>query len=561
MKKIIKIQFISIVIVSLFLSCSEEFLERKPLGEETTATFYTSADNALQAVTACYAVMIYRGSFSRNYWAFTDCGSDDTETAGEIGGNDQVPAQRIDRMVHFPTNAYFYEFWRNIYEGINNCNIVIEKLALPEADFNINLKNRLIAEAKCLRAIYYFYMNSLFGGVPLILESLTPDDYYSTTRASIAEVLHQVQADLEEVAGILPATYSSGDDGRVTSGAAKAYLLKALVFESSYAKNYPGDARFEGCEQKWDQAWDVAQQIIGSDRYILEPHYADIWTEAGDDSREHIFRVISAPLQVTGTELINTPLVSTVLNTYQSCRAYWEVTIDTVGGVPVRDSVAVDGGRNGWGLNAPTYNLAAEYEEGDPRFKLSITTDEDTLLIDFGANGIQPRRAAPSYASPTKMNNKKYDPPPSEWVINNFFRGPRDIKMFRFADVLLLAAEAALQPSVNQPDKALEYVNMIRTRARNSGITGQPLDLQSVDLSDVIHERRIELAMEAHRFLDIVRWGIAYDRLNGLYRATDTLGGKQGEPIQFIRGKHEFYPIPEQEIILSKGSIAQNPGY
>jgi hypothetical protein len=559
MKNLVKIQFISIVIISLFLGCSEEFLDKKSLGMETTATFYSSETNALQAVTACYAVMIYRGSFSRNYWAFTDCGSDDTETAGEVGGVDQPPAQRIDRLIHLPNNAYFYEFWRNIYEGINNCNIVIDKL--PKAEFNENLRNRLIAEARCLRSIYYFYLNSLFGGVPLVIEQLTPDEYYSTTRASIAEVLHQVQADLEEVAGILPETYSSGDDGRVTSGAARAYLLKALVFESSYAKNYPGDERFEGCEQKWDQAWNVAQQIINSDRYILEPDYADIWTEAGDDSREHIFRVISASLQAVGTELINTPLVSTVLNTYQSCRAYWEVTIDSTVSPPERDSVAVDGGRNGWGLNAPTYNLAAEYEEGDPRFKISITTDQDTLLIDFGSGDIQPRRAAPSYASPTMMNNKKYDPPPSEWAINNFFRGPRDIKMFRYADVLLLAAEAALEPAVNQPDKALEYVNMIRTRARNSGNTGQPADLPSVDLSDVMHERRIELAMEAHRYLDIVRWGIAYDKLNGLYRATDTLGGLQGDPIQFIKGKHEFFPIPEQEIILSKGSVVQNPGY
>ncbi len=560
MKKLVKIQFITIIVVSLFIACSEDFLEKKPLGMETTATFYTSADNASQAVTACYSVMIYRGSFSRNYWAFTDCGSDDTETAGEIGGVDQVPAQRIDKMVHLSSNAYFYEFWRNIYEGVNNCNIVIEKLALPEANFDDNLKSRFIAEAKGLRAIYYFYLNSLFGGVPLIIEQLTPDQYYTTERASIAEVLHQVQADLTEVANILPSTYSAGNDGRLTSGAARAYLLKSLIFESSYAKNYAGDERFAGCEQKWGQAWDVAQQIISSGRYILEPDYADIWTEAGDDSQEHIFRVISAPLQASGSELINTPLVSTVLNTYQSCRAYWEVTVDTV--TLERDSVAVDGGRNGWGLNAPTYDLAAEYEAGDPRFKLSVTTDQDTLLIDFGADGgIQPRRAAPSYASPSKMNNKKYDPPPSEWVINSFFRGPRDIKMFRYADVLLLAAEAALEPSVNQPDKALEYVNMIRTRARNSGNTGQPADLTSVDLSDVIHERRIELAMEAHRFLDIVRWGIAYDRLNGSYRATDTIGGKPGEPIQFVKGKNEFYPIPEQEIILSKGSLVQNPGY
>ncbi len=555
MKNLVKVKIIFLIIISLYSGCSEEFLERTPLGMETTATFYTSEDNAVQAVTACYAVMLFRGSFSRNFWAFGDVASDDTEAAGEVGGVDQPDMQRIDQMLHVPTNAYFFEYWRNIYEGINNCNIVLEKF--PDADFNEDIKNRLMGEAKFLRAIYHFYLNAIFGGVPIITRVLPTEEYYSVPRNTIAEVLHQVQTDLQEAASALPDTYSSsGDDARATKGAARAYLLKALIFESSYAKNYSGDERFEGCEEKWDEAWNVAQQIIDSRVYELEPHYADLWTEAGDESREHIFRVVNAAINITGSEFINTPLVSSSHNTYQSVRAYWEW--DTV----TLDSIRIEGQILAWGLNAPTYNLAAEYEPGDQRKKISIVTDSDTIEIDPTASGVSIfRRAAPSYASPTKMNNAKYDPEPDEWAIRSFFRGPLDIKMFRYADVLLLAAEAALEPAVNQPDKATEYVNMIRTRARNSGNTGQPANMTSVTLNDVIHERRVELAMEAHRFFDIVRWGIAYDRLNGLYRATDTLGGTKGNPIEFFIGKHEFFPIPEEEIILSKGSIKQNPGY
>jgi hypothetical protein len=553
MKNLVKLKIIFFIIISLYSGCSEEFLERTPLGMETTATFYSSEDNAVQAVTACYAVMVYRGSFSRNFWAFGDVASDDTEAAGEVGGADQPDMQRIDQMLHVPTNAYFFEYWRNIYEGINNCNIVLEKF--PDADFNEDIKSRLMGEAKFLRAIYHFYLNSIFGGIPIITRILLPDEYYSTPRNTIAEVLHQVQADLQEAASALPDTYSSlSDDARATKGAARAYLLKALVFESSYAKNYSDDERFEGCEEKWDEAWNVAQQIIGSGVYKLEPHYADLWTEAGDESKEHIFRVVNAAMNITGSEYINTALVSSSHNTYQSVRAYWEY--DTITG----DSVIIEGQILGWGLNAPTYNLAAEYEPGDPREKISIVTDSDTIEIDPTASGVSIfRRAAPSYGSPTMMNNAKYDPEPNEWVIRSFFRGPLDIKMFRYADVLLLAAEAAIE--LNRPGDALGYINMLRTRARNSGNTGQPVDLTSVTLANVIHERRVELAMEAHRFFDIVRWGIAYDRLNGLYRATDTLGGVDGNPIEFIIGKNEFFPIPEEELILSKGSIKQNPGY
>jgi hypothetical protein len=463
--------------------------------------------------------------------------------------------QTIDQLLHVPTNAYFFEFWRNMYEGINNCNIVLEKF--PDAEIDEDLKNRLMGEAKFLRSIYYFYLNSIFGGVPLVTRVLPTQEYYSNPRNTVAEVLHQVQTDLQQAASALPDTYSSsGDNARATKGAARAYLLKALIFESSYAKNYSGDERFVGCEEKWDEAWNVAQQIIGSGVYELEPNYADLWTEAGDDSKEHIFRVVNAAVTLVGSEFINTPLVASSHNTYQSVRAYWEW--DTI----ALDSVAIEGQILAWGLNAPTYNLAAEYEPGDPRKKLSIVTDHDTIEIDPGGTGeVIFRRAAPSYASPTMMNNAKYDPEPDEWAIRSFFLGPLDIKMFRYADVLLLAAEAALEPAVNQPDKATEYVNMLRTRARNSGNTGQPVNMTSVTLNDVIHERRVELAMEAHRFFDIVRWGIAYDRLNNTYRATDTLGGTQGNPIEFFVDKHEFFPVPDEEIILSKGTIKQNPGY
>jgi len=550
MKNLVKVKIIFLTIISLYFGCSESFLEKTPLGMETTATFYSSQDNAIQAVTACYSIMVFRGSFSRNFWAFGDVASDDTEAAGEVGGADQPPMQRIDQMLHVPTNAYFFEFWRNIYEGINNCNIVLDKF--PDAEFNENIKNRLMAEAKFLRAIYHFYLNIAFGGVPIVNKILTPDEYYSTPRNTIAEVLHQVQTDLEEAASVLPDTYSEGDDARATKGAARAYLLKALIFESSYAKNYPGDSRFEGCEEKWNEARDVAQQIINSGVYELEPHYADLWTEAGDESVEHIFRVVNAPVNTLGTEFINSQLVSSSHNTYQSVRAYWEWDSE------LQDSVWVLGQILGWGLNAPTYNLAAEYEPGDPRKKISIVTDNDTIEVDSSGVTIL-RRAAPSYASPTMMNNAKYDPEPDEWAIRSFFRGPLDIKMFRYADVLLLAAEAALE--LGQPNDALGYVNMIRTRARNSGNTGQPADLTSVTLDNIIHERRVELAMESHRFFDIVRWGIAFERLNGLYRATDTLGGLDGDPIEFLVGKNEFFPIPDEEIILSKGTIKQNPGY
>jgi hypothetical protein len=563
MKKIFKSCIIITLGIIFFTCCSKEFLEKKKLGEESSSTFYLSEDNAVAAVTACYHIMHARETFARDFWAFGDVASDDTEGGGERGGRDQLPCQYIDGLYQLiPSNAYISEFYTGIYRGIYNCNQVITNV--PDATFDEAVKTRLIGEAKCLRAIYHWYLNIVYGGVPIVDHLLTDVEYFNIPRSSVAEVLHFVQDELSAVANDLPKDYGVENYGRTTSGTAKAYQLKALVFESSYAELVSGGkdpaGRFTGCENKWAEAWTVAQDIITDpgNPYVLEPDYANLWivgdwaSRTGDFSKEHVFKVnaVSALNQNPGQtqELLNDQIVSVISNIYQSCRSFYGP-----GGVPQET-------RNGWGLNAPTYELQAEYEPGDPRYKISIIHNNDTVYdITDKIKPFTTQLAAPGYCSPTRANSKKYDPEPDEWKSTSNQNGPLDVKMFRYADVLLLAAEAGLKTS--HEGDALTYINQIRARARNSGNTGLPAPLAALDMNAVRHERRVELAMEAHRYFDIVRWGIAEDVLDGKIRATDTVWAPNPMPIDFIPGKHEFFPIPESQVVLSKGSIQQNPGY
>jgi len=358
-------------------------------------------------------------------------------------------------------------------------------------------------------------------------------------------------------ASVLPATYPSTDQGRASKGAALGYQLKALVFESSYAQlaatgNDPANY-FEGCTEKWDEAVSVFNAIEDLGVHELEPNYADLWPVYGETSSEHMFTGHSVSLQAgSGIEDINNRILGGVQCVYQACRSYY----DTAG-------VVVPNGRAGlYGLNAPTFDLRDEFEIDDPRFDISFTLENEPIPVVVGSGTntyIDTLPAAPSYASPTSLNNQKYDPFPWEWLDPVKHFGPRDLKFLRYADVILLGAEAAFHDG--NTTLALELVNRIRTRARNSGITDEPADLGSVTLDAIRHERRVELALEAHRYFDIVRWGIAKKKLDGSYRQTDLIANPDASPLIWTEGKHEFFPIPGSEITLNQGLMAQNPGY
>ena len=342
--------------------------------------------------------------------------------------------------------------------------------------------------------------------------------------------------------------------GRVTKGAAQSLLAKAYLYEASYAENYSGDSRFEGCTNTYSKALEFAEKVINSNEYKLvgidgetfdtywnqngsplyttTPGYRYIFTVDGENSAESVFEIQS---------------INDGFNYMLSRGTY--MTVYTA----VRNTGS---GSLGWGFNCPTEDLLNTYDPNDPRKKVSIGENNDPIYISTGWDVMNCKD------SPTNMHTRKFEASPEQYWSSKGSdgNGPNNLPHIRYADVVLMAAEAAFKTGDN--GKALNYVNMVRKRARNGASTGVPADLSSITFDDIVKERQLELAMEGHRFFDLVRWNKT-DVMDGQPIQKYLQGAPQNPPYttQFTPGKNEFFPLPDAEIINSNGNLKQNPGY
>ncbi|MCX6281357.1 MAG: RagB/SusD family nutrient uptake outer membrane protein [Bacteroidetes bacterium] len=389
-------------------------------------------------------------------------------------------------------------WWNEMYVGIKRANVVIEKVPLISMDTAI--QTRYLAEAHFLRGLFYFDMVRAWGGVPIVTTTNPP---LKLGRATEQETFDQVISDLKFAESHLPlrSGYSGADMGRATQGAAQAMLARVYLFRKDFQK-----------------AEEYALKVINSNQYALEANFINANGVNGNNGKESVFEV--GALQYEGTE---------------------------VGGDQYANTQGVRGTPNrGWGFNRPTPDLTGSFEIGDPRLKGTVINLKDTIdgIVILG-DGTTPdvTRDSTGKIIEVQCYNRKV------WVPgdNTATQWGHHRRLMRYADVLLMAAEALNEN--NKPSDALVYLNMVRARARQgqSGILPDIITTSQSDLRDIIfNERRHELAMEGWRFWDLVRTG----------RAAAALG-----PLGFISGTHEHLPIPQSEIDISQGSLAQNPGY
>ncbi|MBK7220951.1 MAG: RagB/SusD family nutrient uptake outer membrane protein [Saprospiraceae bacterium] len=492
MNKIFKPTLIT-AITFLLVSCSSDFLDRKPRGQLTYDTFFENEDHALQSVNAIYNIFRSWEFTALPYLGATDIISDDSDKGSSE--NDALYLAELDQFQSNATNATYSSMWTGHYQAIFRANLAIENI--PGIEMDENLKARLIAEAKFLRAFCYFRLVQWYGEVPLITSILTEDQFFSQQRAAISEVYGQIEKDLQDAIAVLPESskYAAADIGRVSKGAARGILAKLYMVKKDYTK------AVEQCEA-----------IISSNEYALMPSYAEIFTSKGEQGPESVFEISAVAIQAAVAGPGASPY-----NMVQGVR-----------GVP----------NLGWGFNRPSDNLIAAYEPGDPRRQATVIYVGE--ILPDGSTKVED--------NPDILNeryNQKAWVPKHAGLQDN---GPGNLRLLRYADILLLAAEAYNE--LGNGAAALPLVNQIRKRARgtNNFILADIATTDQAQLREKIRkERRIELAMEQHRWFDLVRWGIAGD----VMRAA-------GKP--FIDNKHERFPLPQTEIDLSDGVLDQNNG-
>ena len=601
----------AVLLTGAVLLAGCDFLNKSPKGQLTSKNFFETQEHAVQATNATYNMLRDWQVHVFAWLGVTEIASDDA-TKGSTP-SDASFLLRLDNLTFDPGNTAFRSVWDGYYTGIYRANVAIQNI--PDIEMESGMQSRLIAENRFLRAYYYFFLTRAFGGVPMITEPLQPDNF-EQPRASQDSIYTLIEQDLQFAIDNLPASYSSTERGRATSGAAQGLLAKVHLFQDEYG-----------------QALQHAEAVINSNEYSLFDDYFTIFRPEGEFTSGSVFEIPSAAIEAGG-----------------GSSQYPQV--QGVRGTP----------NLGWGFNKPSPDLEASYEPGDPRHQATILYPWETLPDGSGAVvHINPNL-------PNQRYNEKVQAPLE--TPGGSGNSTVNIRRLRLADVLLIAAEAAAQ--TGDEATARTYLNQVRERARDgrtvtlglqpenmapslaaslgvddsgphvfvryagdnaaqAGVQnfssvhreeGTPLPvtvqnadvIQSVDgtavtsvaeyesalsaaspgqtvtlevlrlsqqtdgnggvttssqnvtidvtaqellpdvtasgqalLNAIWQERRAELAMEQHRWFDIVRQGRAAEIMSDL--------GKN------FQERHTLYPIPQSEIDVTGGLLEQNPGY
>ena len=483
-----KIGLLSFCSMLLIISaCKKSFLDVDPQAQQPAVTFWKTESDATKAVNSIYANIRNWPNTAFPALAIESIAGDDVEKGSSA--NDASYLNSFDNFTVSSTEGQLQGFWEGQYQNINLCNQVLDNI--PTISMDANLKSRYLAEAKFIRAYSYFRLVRAFGDVPLRLSVPKDASEFNLARTPKAQVYAAIEKDLDDAAATLPQTYGSADLGRATKGAAFALHAKVAMYLA-----------------KWNLVLSLTNNVktLGYDLY---PNFEQSFRTNNENNIESVFEI--------QCELL--------LNNAAASNSQYSQVQGTRGTV------------GGWGFNVPTATLAAAFETGDTR--------RDATIIFRGETTPQGDAIPPTGDNPM-YNQKSYVP--FSMIVSGYNEGSQqNVRVIRFADVLLMNAEAANE--LNDPTTAKASLNRVRTRARG-GVVGVLTDITSTDKETIKQaiwkERQVELAMESDRYFDVIRQG----------RGTAVFGAKGWKA-----GKNEVWPIPATEIDKSAGKLTQNPNY
>lgn len=546
---------ISLALISslIFTSC-EDFLTEEVRGQQNLDTYFQSEEECESFLTGCYQAITFGGWWNINtVWLLSEMCSDD----GWMGNTTQSQSDYIS-LAHYQgngqSNGAISNFWQYRYKGILRCNVAIERISQsPMADEA--KKNRMVGEARFLRAYFYFELVRNFGGVPLITGFLMPEEIQGITRSSTEDVYKFIEDDLNAAADVLPqrSEYLATDMGRATRGAALGLLGKVYLYQ-----------------EKWQEAQTVLKSVIDENEYKLMENFGDVWSVDYNNNEESLFEV---QYMYDGTYAL--------------------------GGALTVITGARNGPGDGWSWGQPTANLEQAYIDAGDTERLRWT------IIKTGCTEIAGEDNFAAFVENSKNMSKyqeyvdKYGWDPECYIIDpaqhksarivrkyfvpidkrpevyNIDKIPLDHRILRYADVLLMYAEACNE--LGDDASARTALNQVRSRVNLADVTASGNELRKA----IRLERRLELAWEQNRLYDIRRWKDDNGKPvisnlmgpNGTFVKFNTdpetrdlyewenQGEDSDKGITFDESRDMVFPIPLYEITMSNGSITQNPGW
>lgn len=535
----------ALALATLSLSSCNDWLTEETPGTTKVSEFFTSLSTAEAVVNAAYVPMTWE--FGTTYypeWYFGDIVSDDALKGGQ-DINDGADLRELENFKANSDNEILLEYYRAQWQGIQRANLAIDEIPTTrietegdEAEKQAKYRDRYLGEAYFLRGFYYFRLARMFGGMPLIDYVIKSSNQWAQTRSTMDKTLNFAIEDFKRAENLLwkKDKYSNEELGRATKGAAQAMLLKANLYRADYQRNAGNETE---AQKYFAEAAKWGKEVIQSRQYSLWPNYLDNFRLANENGRESVFEIQYAEEATSdyGGEGYTRGTMTTILQRSRSSAF----------------------GEAGWGYDRPTQNLYNEYEAGDAR-------RDETILVPTDE---QIETPAQEIYCGDRMLNRKYamyndGTNGGIYKLAHATRSPKNNIQIRYADVLLMYAEACCE-SGDLPS-AKSALKEVRDRAGLSQfpytavIQGQTVTFNDnqEDLRKAIrHERRVELAMEGHRWFDLTRWGIAKETMD-TYMAGETEEAKELYGT-FQKGKHELFPIPSKEIDLS--GIEQNPNW
>ncbi|TDH26952.1 RagB/SusD family nutrient uptake outer membrane protein [Segetibacter sp. 3557_3] len=493
----------AIAFVLVVGSCKKSFIEITPTGQFLTENYYANREQAFTGLVAVYDLMRKNAGGFENMMTMMNAGSDDN-FAGGGGATDGIGIQSFSNYTINP-NTVPRSFWSDHYQGIFRANVLLEKLAGVNMD--AAEKARFTAEAKALRATYYFNLVRMFRNIPLLLQPLKTADIYNVVQAPPAEVYAQIEKDLTEAIPALPGNIvPSTEAGRFTKVAAQAMLGKVYLYQNKKAEAATQLALVNGATP--GQPNQYGNRLL--------PQFADLWVFTNKFNAESILEASHS-------------------NQSNSDWGFWGGSADE--GNSAAQMVgprsyskvgpnAPDIYTSGWSFNVWTQNFY-DLIKNDPRFPATVL-DLKALAAAGEAKYIEGYQNTGYFLM--KFIPKRSDIRTGGGAVELNFQ--QDDYIIRLADTYLMEAEALGATGA----RAQALLDAVRARV---GLPSVPVSLDAIKT-----ERRLELAGEGHRFFDLVRWGDAPAVL-----------GSRG----FKAGKHEVFPIPAGELQGTK--LVQNPGY
>ncbi|MDE0791797.1 MAG: RagB/SusD family nutrient uptake outer membrane protein [Schleiferiaceae bacterium] len=477
--------------IAISVGSCENFLDVQPRYVQDAENYFNQPSDYEMALTAAYDLL--QTSYLTQWIGEIASGN---AIAGGESVTDTEGLHQIEGMTHNAVNNELRSIFRWNYSGIARVNYMMEfqdKIDFPG-------KNGILGQARFLRAYYYFELTKYFGDVPLVIdERLGADQVTKLDRSPSSVVYAQIESDLRFASSTLP--WSNPEKGRVDKGAALALLGKVQLYQGKHA-----------------EAVISLDSVINFGGYALVADYDTLWFAANENNSETVFDIEYSGLEGGGYGCM-VCLEGNAAAGFNGIRQY--------------DGPFYSDGNS---YNLPTQDLYDAFDSSDIR--------RDATILDLDAFiAAQPNASSISYAigggGHTGFYNNKYIKRQAELGLpDNDLTSPLNYKVIRYADVLLMAAEANVQEG--NDGQALSYVNSVRARvnmpARVSG--GSAL------LADIFTERRLELSGEGLHFWDLLRSGQAAQSITN-----------------FQVGKHEIFPIPQVEIDLAGGIWSQNSGY